>query len=44
MGKAGASRMIEFATTNAFTLVDMLIMLVAAFATGLALAWKGPVK
>jgi hypothetical protein len=36
--------MIEFATTNAFTLVDMLILMVAALATGLALAWKGPVK
>jgi competence protein ComGC len=36
--------MIDLATTNAFTLVDMLIMLVAALATGLALAWKGLVK
>ena len=36
--------MIDLATTNAFTLVDMLILMVAAFATGLALAWKGPVK
>ena len=34
--------MIDLATTNAFTLVDMLILMVAAFATGLALAWKGP--
>jgi len=36
--------MIDLITTNSFTLVDMLIMLVAALATGLALAWKGPVK
>jgi competence protein ComGC len=27
--------MIDLATTNAFTLVDMLIMLVAAFVVGL---------
>ena len=36
--------MIDLATTNAFTLVDMLILMVAAFATGFALAWRGPVK